>query len=925
MRNAARQAETAHVAGESVRRFAAQLKEAQYGGPGPFNQTRPNSDPQSQTSASLHSFNVTARIVMGQITDTTAIGNVYRVQLEKAKAPVVAIFAPRTSIGTFGARELTTLQPGTVVSCLVHEQMAVAQIIATYPPPGAAANQAMHAILHGATRARVDEGHKQPFRMVNNGGIPASLAGRPYDATTCGEAGWITETGMRVFLDSFMALVGLDESCQISVHYHDMLCRIAGYQLQIWTSVKEHTSYNDQDESQDWTGYAMYPWEQLGLAARTDPARLLSALEWQIKQPHYSNMEPRDNFMMPWHREREFHGYLGQGGKRCVIAPPIEFTTSGDLGTSTAPPAELPPTAGSAAEFTSFMGGTGTTAARHPGQADFGITADGRMLFQSAKGIHLVKRAAIMLPTRLKQPEEPDGDNPQNYKFSGLLGDGPEHTITGDIATQGENTAFNRAMGILDMHAYFFNYAGIHPFYYHAEDYRVYEEREASWSGGVSEQIPNYGKLASETYIDAEDYRRTWQIDHRYGEQQFYTLSCGFELLDDGGVMISDGFGGTIRMTGGSVEISAPGDVWLRSGRNTNVWAGRDAVVRAKNAWDITATEGDGRLKADRNLMMLSGNSGTGGTLIESRGTGAFNFDKPGEAATLAGVVIRSPEAPVIAWSNSVYLRTGGPGISDGPIVLDAGRAASDVVIYANTQRNFLTQGEFWHLNATPEGSGEGPAAMISGSGCVLPSGLQVDGGLIANGNVIAGGGVASTSGFVAVTSPFVGELQGDSLRTVLDALTQTRETTRTTLPQVGTTVFSGVLQAQFYDTGRPGNNDIIQQSEFSLRTTEDYGTAAFKLYEDRWQQLGRLSQQPATRWVENPVLSRGQETYPYPGAAAFRDQAETFGRQDLTLFNAEAGRSRDRGVQPNLADIYKTPEFAEPVFTSLNDYTVIR
>jgi hypothetical protein len=133
------------------------------------------------------------------------------------------------------------------------------------------------------------------------------------------------------------------------------------------------------------------------------------------------------------------------------------------------------------------------------------------------------------------------------------------------------------------------------------------------------------------------------------------------------------------------------------------------------------------------------------------------------------------------------------------------------------------------------------------------------------------------------------------------------------------------VLQTQFYDAGRPGNNDIIQQSEFSLRTTEDYGTAAFKLYEDRWQQLGRLSKQRAVRWIENPVLSRGQATYPYPGAAAFNDKSENFGRQDLTLFNAEAGRSHDRGVQPNLADIYKTPEFAKPVFTSLNDYTVIR
>ena len=79
------------------------------------------------------------------------------------------------------------------------------------------------------------------------------------------------------------------------------------------------------------------------------------------------------------------------------------------------------------------------------------------------------------------RPEEPLGNNETNYKFSGVVGTGKEHEITGDIETHGANTNFNRALGVLDMHAYFFNYAGLHPFFYHDKDYQVVEESGADW------------------------------------------------------------------------------------------------------------------------------------------------------------------------------------------------------------------------------------------------------------------------------------------------------------------------------------------------------------------------------------------------------------------------------------------------------------
>ena len=907
--------------GSAHRRFASRQAEAPYGAPGPINQSRPNQDTQNQTSASLHSLNTTARVVLGIITDCTAIGNAYRVQFEKVKQPVVAFLGSRTTNSIFGVRELNTLQPGTQVTCIWHEQLPYAQIISTMPPPGTESRKNQHSIIHGASRNRVDEAHKRPFRLENNGYIPAWLSGRPFDATSCGETGWITETGLKAFVDSFMAMFGVDEGCQITFHYHDMLCRLAAQQFQLWTAVRETESFNDQDESQDWTGYSMFPWENMGLAARADPTLIKHAQQWQIDEPWYGKMEPLDDHMMPWHREREFHGYLGQGGKHCVVAPPVEFTSDGDQGSS----GSTDVGEGSRTEFASYLGGDGVTDAKHPGQFDHFVTADGRALFQSAKGFMFVKRAAIMLPTRRRRPEEPDGDNPQNYKFSGVLGGGPDHKITGDIQTSGEHTGFNRAMGALDMHAYFFNYAGIHPFFYHAEDYKLYEEQDAQWSEGKSEEVPNYNSLASEAYIDPEEYRKTWKIDHRYGEQQFYTLSCGFEFLDDGGVMISDGYGGSIRMIGGSVEIAAPGDVWMKAGRNTNMWAGRDVILRAKHSADITATERDVRIKSEMNTFMLSGNGGLGGTLIESRGSGPiFDFEQCGEEVKVSGVVLRATKSQVVNWARDIYLRTGGPDFSGGPIMLDADKGKAPLTTYSQVIQNYVNTGVFWHFN-TIDGETEGPSASITDSGELFPGDMCVGGGIIADGGGIFNGSVVTTEAFASVEGcPFVGCLEGEALQAVLEAIAECNQLMYYTVPQeVGATFYDEVLTPLFYDDERPGNDDVILKAEVSLRIQEDYKTENFKIYEDRWQQLGRITGKAGAKWEENPVLCQGQETYPYPGKEAF-ESGSNFIQQDLEIFDAQAGRSKDRGGQPSLSGPYSDPKFATPKPASLNEYTVI-
>ena len=88
-------------------------------------------------------------------------------------------------------------------------------------------------------------------------------------------------------------------------------------------------------------------------------------------------------------------------------------------------------------------------------------------------------------------------------------------------------------------------------------------------------------------------------VDGRYGSVAYYPNLAYFGMLDEGGIVIGDGFGAEIRLGGGRVEITCPGDIWLKSGRNVNAWAGRDVAVRAKHAVDASATDGPVRINRD--------------------------------------------------------------------------------------------------------------------------------------------------------------------------------------------------------------------------------------------------------------------------------------------------------------------------------------
>jgi len=870
-------------------------------------QLSPAKDPQNQIVGTDRSLNNTSRVLIGCIVDTVAVGGLYKINLERGKQMVIGVACTGTSLGIYGAKQLATYLPGTLVQCVSQDSGGYVYILGAVPPRNIDRRYAQQTVLHGATRSRVDDAHKKPFRLSDD--LVSATAGRIFDSAGGGESGWISETGVRVFIDSFMASIGLDEMSSLSFFYQDMFTKFAAYNYQHWTSVSETEAFNNQDEAHHWNGYATYPWENLGLTARADISTVQTPKTWQIDKPWLGKVDLLNPQTMPWHRYREWFGYLGQGSKRTLVALPIGFSDMGDKGTV----GQTSQESGERAQ--PMLYGKGSV---QPGLADHFTTLGGHVGIQSTKAISITKRGVISTPTRLNKPDASLGDRPADYKFSGLLGDGPEHKITGDIATDATTVRSQKLAGASDMRAYLYNYANLQPFLYHRKDYSVPEESAAAYAGGKSAEVANVAELASAQAIDTEKYKKTLNIDHRYGEQKFYTLEGGIDFLDDGSVLIHDGCGGEIRMSGGNIDISCPGDISLRSGRGTHVLAGRDFTARARNELELSATLGDIRLKAEKSFYALAGNGGTGGIMLESLGSGAeYDFTENGTAAAFSGIIVKCPDSQFVAHAGSSYLRT-----TSGPLILDAAKGRQPVLTYASQCVNYVAQDQSWYFGTAGD-TVSGPSAYIAKDSAGLPGRLTVVGGidlagdLRGTGNVIICGYGASGSGGLWGSLGDATDSVRNELQTAATAVSKTRP------KKQGQQAYDTFIGERLYQENQAGNDDTMKLVTFSFRTDEQYNTDGYLTYEARWQQLARLAGQSTRKWQESAVYTEAGATYPYPGTNAFT--RATLVQQNLTIFDAANGRARDREMSTTgPAEIYANPAYASQIQVNLSEYTVI-
>lgn len=854
---------------------------------GPRAQAELQSDEQLANHLHNNNFADTGRLVYGHVVHALPYANFYRVQLDDFNADLACTKLMSTSANLGSVRESAVIAPNTRVLVWCPHAMTEGVILGAVPPRMQDGSRVFpDMIAQGlCTGFKREPYYSEVLDLLEDeGGIADFSSHRPLDQLT---ADWaqMGDSGAGISVDQFMTYLRVDETCGLYLFYMDRLARLTGYNLDILSAVSEMMVRNDSGEGLIFSGYSPYSWEASGqFDPNQDPSR-----ENDDKSIHYksaeSKFEPEDTLIKPFYRLEEHRGYLGQGFLRQVIVPPPSASGSNTYNEKS-----------------------------HPlGVFHEQVGLDGSWAIASAHSLSLQKRVILPVPLRKKVAEDPEGDNLNlagdgDYKFASQFGSGPEHKI-GSVKTAGDEQQMAEAAGVLDIQAHTYNWKGLHPFTFHTEDFSVPEQGDTSPFEKLHPP-PMFDSLQSSQFTEVPTAVSA-KVDHRYNEVNYYETTAGIEITPTGAVVIRGSAGEEIRLSGGSIQISAPGDVWLQPGRGMNIYAGDDIILRANKSVDITANEKDIRLKSEGNTQVLAGNGGRGGILLESRADAPYyEFDEPGEKTQSSGIMLRAPRSEIVSWSSGVYLRTGSEDgtVDPGDIVLDANQGDSGIHTVSRVFDRTLRDAAHDVFPVPDEGN---PTTVNTYNSRVtqLQTQVQISGGLIIRERgIFMRGWLTVLDGHVLTELSeqyhgLISVFDADSLRDNEAIMTEFDEDFEARKEQAKTD-YDNNYTNPWTETKRPGNESLIKDAEFSLRDETDMGTSGFKLVECYWQQL----QGQGTGWTEKSVKFHNNEMYPHPGKSAWTE-SPTWYRMELKFHDAQMGTDKERSTD---GGPYATPELNE-------------
>lgn len=749
-------------------------------------------------------------------------------------------------------------------------------------------------------------------------------AGRPCDELP-GDYGYINELGVGFGIGRAAAWLRASHFCGIEAHWFDNLLRLMGSGIEIMTAASELYACDDEGEFHHVERWSPYPWETRGVLDPKDDCTREGAGRFDSLE---AAREPIVGDQIGIFRVSRFRGYLGDL-ERTIVALPLESALS-----------EQPERLSSSTVL--------------PGVLDIHYGADGYYKLATAKGFMFEKNVAISVPKQTATPDDAQGDTSKDYKPAGYFGEGDAHARTEPALEDdqpGMRALLARELGALR------NFQSRMALIRHRKDWKVPDEEESLLPLDMQTaayRAPDGSLPTGDTFWMPLPSSVEARVDHRGTTRYFVGKAC-FGIQDDGSILFEDAYGSQIRMEGGNIVVAPRYDVIFQPGRNFQAWAPNDAVIKSGHAVDVSASNGDVRLKAHGNLMMASTAKGV---LIESMADGSdMDWSGVGEDVDSRGVVIKAAKSNVIAMGKDVYVRA---GVRDehkttGELHLDAGEGDGGVFVHGNT---LIRARESFEAVVGSTGESENatsidlrPSAFTLGGKALqhvdfgginfsfghesLNCRLTVAGDILAAGNLLAtknaiidesvqiGKSLIAQSGMhIKGSAIFTGNIvckliaaddnngfllsTGDTLRASETlppehpafAKEQTEvesERHRNALRDARVEDNERIvdLKDRFYTAGGLGSLEVVEDSGFSFRTPEQYGTQSnFLLFESRWQEDARKLGLTAV-WKEESVKSpsTGEDTMPYPGKRIWED-VEALAVVDDKLFSSATGTS---------------------------------
>ena len=848
--------------------------------------------PEGRDARNLFKSILGREIQVGTIHDVFAHTNAYVIRLPVGGTRLAAK-AGQVSFTPLGAREITQLQIGDSVICYVPEGIPYCYILLALPPQVFDARFAIpdSLVMRSAVGLIEDTMHTFGFQNEKND-LGNFSGGRPADILQ-GDWGYINELGVAIWLGKLMSCMRASDVAKIEMFWGDDLVRLFGWNLQRFTAGSEKHFFDDEGEYGEVELWTPFIWESLGsYEAGQEVFQDNDGEAGGLKKgSEKSKFEPREEKQSIVFRGLNLRGYLGDASKRMVVLLPSD--ASGISKTD--------------------------DAKNYRGVFEEHIGLDGGYRVRSAKEIVFEKSLMMPVPRRLLDPDDPSGDvasgDEANYKAAGQYGDGPDQEKK--PYRWGKDAKPDvRHHELWEYQAYLFGKYGLQVIDAHEKDWSTPEESAVKIDADTENQVdPELFTSLDFTYSkDLPQYGQV-TIDQRDGHDVRYyqTRSC-FHMLDDGSVVIEDGYGSQIIMSGGNIHQTCQGDIFNRPGRSFITWAPRDFIARAGYCAEISAAKQDVRIKAEKNLHLMAGDGSTGSILLECKARGRSaksGWDgKVGEDIEDRGIILKAEETSINLWAKYLY----GGIHKDGAGMVEF-NAGSGVAVLAGGKVGHEALHE-WSVmvGADRSKASQPPQFVLTPSQAVIRAKTDIVGdlgvwpGSKGSGGVSVGGYLAvkvgmGTEGAIIANGHFVGTTEhvgADASYTFSPSPSSEGQKHDRAADQTEESIFGTFDQDAFDTADSPGNQELWDAVGFSFRKTNEHYQLdeGFQIYESRWQQLYRIF--GGNRKWDEPIVESpsGVKTRPHPGHEAWESSPHYNYTTEGTNVDLNRGISKDREEQ---------------------------
>lgn len=735
-------------------------------------------------------------------------------------------------------------------------------------------------------------------------------SGRPVDAYP-GDTTVLNALGCGLFVGASHATLMSGLDCSLECHYFDSLVRLNSFNFEHATSGAEASMFADVGDYTEIKRLNPYVVESLGGVEQYGDIPKADAFD-RANKPKSSDVtgtyKPQDTAQASWWRWLDIQGYLANLKLSFAVVPKLESVrTTSDTSTQD--------------EVGVFR--------EH-------VDSTGAYSVVSAKSISLIKDCFIPVPREKHRPDDSQGDKSDSITQARASNSSNMADFTVQGAEQGIPHASTLYAASSCDAAAFKTHRSTVAFRERPNDWTMQEIDDIDLAGfktsldgsgflsassGVSEsrmfaQLPKVGTL---------------RINAREREVKYFASRSMIMMHEDGSIHIQDGYGSAISMRGGCIDISCPGDITLRPGRNLVGFAGDSVSLVAGNDVELSSNLGDVRVQADRNVSVLAGNDGLGGILLETKATATNLFEQDeslfsapsGNSNSYRGIWLKAPASSVAAVSSEFYA---GNRTSTSTIYFDSGDDGSFTVngsrhVFQGRQTTFLTNKDNPDAGSNVS-IGDFGVFMKSAGGfflqgsSLMATGIKNDMQFLVQGSALFSRSVMSSS--FAGLSTQIGQLDEDSyqqyLKTVDDAILDRVDALKT-LTDVQ------LEQNDYLDQSVIGSPDSsLKNLTFCYPDSELRGIpidAAFVMFESDWQQAYR------SQSVGKSMVFKGVNPLQESGAAATGvDSAFTYFWPGAGALSAKFGKleSQSRFVDDKLR--FKSQGYDKPVVLSTSGQT---